>query len=76
MKKANYIVGVDCPEYLLIVDKGPWDKFSTITNAVEFVVEELAERLGNRRLEYIDSLGMRDEILVRNGKFLAFKPLR
>jgi hypothetical protein len=37
-------------------------------------VEELAPILNGRRLEYIDSDGRRDQLLVKDGKFAGFAP--
>jgi hypothetical protein len=62
-----------------IRDLGPWDKFKTVTNAAEFVVETLvaAGRLPEgKRLFYYDSSGDLDEILVQGGRFAGFKAAR
>lgn len=72
IKDVNFEVIDDLPDMLLIKDLGPWDQFSTVTNAVEQVVTELAGRLGKRRLCYIDSEGNTDEILVKDGQFAGF----
>lgn len=74
-REVNYIIIEDTPEYLLIEDVGPWNIYLTITNGAESVVEELAEQLGTRRLEYIDSSGDRDQLLVDDGKFVGFAPI-
>lgn len=58
--------------HILIRDIGPWDEFLTVTNAAEQVVEELAARVGERLLEYIDSEGDRGVLLIQNGKFAGF----
>jgi len=72
-REVNYIIIEDNSEYLLIEDVGPWNIYKTITNAAEIVAEELAEQLGARRLEYIDSSGVRDQMLVSSdGKFVGF----
>ena len=63
-------------EPLYIRDVGPWDRFPTVTNDAEAVVEYLqTHRLleGNRRLLYRDSEGMWDEILVNDGRFAGFR---
>jgi hypothetical protein len=65
----------DTDELLCIKDIGPWNIYMTVTNVAEQVVEELTERLGERRLECIDSNGQRDELIVEDGKFAGFKPL-
>ena len=59
----------DC---VLIRDLGPWDRYSTVTNAAEEVVQIIAPVLRGRRLEYIDSEGERGQLLVRDGQFAGF----
>lgn len=61
-------------KWVLLRDLGPWDQYPTITNAVESVVSFMADSLNGRRLEYIDSEGNRDQILVENGLFVGFAP--
>lgn len=70
---ANYDIITDAPDYLLIQDIGPWDQYKTITNTAETVVEELADKLGDRKLYYVDSEGITDQLLVLDGKFNGFK---
>ncbi len=77
--KANYVVIKNLTDGspLEIRDVGPWDKFSTVTNDAEAVVAELAKQghlPEGRRLLYIDSLGDKDELLVKGGKFAGFAP--
>ncbi len=74
MQKANYAIVELTDEFVLLRDIGPHDKYMTITNAAEEVVAEIASLLGNRRLEYIDSEGERDQIIVKDGKFAGFRP--
>ena len=76
MSNTNYILIEDEPDHLCIQDVGPWDVYMTVTNAAEDVVRELAEQLGDRRLEYIDSDGRRDQLLVENGRFVGFAPIQ
>jgi len=45
-----------------------------VTNDTEAVVQELAPRLRGRRLEYFDSDGRLDQLLVTDGKFAGFAP--
>lgn len=59
---------------VLIRDVGPWDQYLTVTNAAEEVVATLLPMLRGRRLEYIDSEGNRDQILIQDGKFAGFAP--
>ena len=75
MRRANYIVTKQTTTALVIQDVGPWDTNPTVTNAAERVVEELAPHLHGRRLEYIDSDGNQDEIVVKDGKFVGFRAL-
>ena len=74
MNKPNFIIESETDDCLLIRDIGPWNRHPTVTNAAEEVVEQLAPRLHGRRLEYIDSDGQRDQLLVKNGKFAGFAP--
>jgi len=74
-RKANYLIIEDTEDYLLIQDVGPWNIYLTITNAAEYVAAELASQLGDRRLEYIDSDGQRDQLLVKDGKFAGYAPV-
>lgn len=77
MRKANYHVVKSTPEELVINDDGPYEQFSTVTNAVEDVVEELSQQgllPAGRRLFYYDSEDQLDEIIIENGKFVRFAP--
>lgn len=71
---ANYRIVEDLPTVLCIQDIGPWHMFPTVTNDADSVVEELAPKLNGRRLEYYDSEGNRDQLLVKDGKFAGFAP--
>lgn len=68
-KRSRYQIVQDTPDLLLIQDDAV-----SVTNDAEAVVEELALRLNGRRLEYYDSAGHRDQLLVVNGKFAGFAP--
>jgi len=74
--RANYRIIDETDEYVLIQDLGPWDVYLTVTNDAENVVKELSKIIGNKRLEYIDSDGDRDQLLVKDGKFAGFAPAR
>ena len=76
MKTPNYRIVEQTDEYVLIRDIGPWDTFPTVTNGAEQVVAELAQMLKGRRLEYYDSEGERDQLLVKDGKFAGFGAVR
>jgi hypothetical protein len=76
MSKANYMIIEDEDDCLCIQDIGPWNIYMTVTNAAEEVVKELADQLGDRRLEYIDTDGQRDELLHEDGEFVGFKPIK
>lgn len=64
------------PERIVLEDVGPWDRYMTITNAAESVVEEVNQRygIGKRRLFYYDSSDELTELLVKDGKFAGFAP--
>ncbi len=67
----------DTPEALTIRDVGPWDKYMTVTNAAEWVVQQLvAEGLlpDGKRLFVYDSQGDLDEFVIFCGRFAGFKP--
>lgn len=80
-KHAKFIIETDdflCETPLVIRDVGPWDKYRTVTNDAEFVVEDLVRRgylPRGRRLLYFDSDGRLDEIVVEDGRFFCFKIL-
>lgn len=59
---------------LVIQDLGEWQHCPTVTNDAEWVVEQVARLLNGRRLEYIDSEGQRDQLLVADGRFAGFAP--
>lgn len=73
-RNPNYIIEKETADYILIRDIGPWDQRLSITNGAEQVVAELATRLNGRRLEYYDSGGERDQLLVKDGRFDGFAP--
>lgn len=73
MKQVSYQIVEETPTHILIRDIGPWDKYLSVTNGAEIVVEELAGRLNGRRLFYIDTEGLTDELLVQDGQFAGFK---
>jgi hypothetical protein len=78
MNRANYEVVEDFPPSPLIIrDIGPWNRYQSVTNAAETVVEELyaCGALSDiRRLLYYDSEGNLDELLHREGRFAGFRP--
>lgn len=78
MNRANYRILEDQPgKPLLIQDIGPWDLHASVTNDAELVVAELAQAgklPGDRRLFYLDSDGVPDELLHQAGRFLGFAP--
>ena len=76
MRHANFRVVKETPSLVLIEDVGPWEQHWTVTNDAEAVVKRLAPMLQGRRLEYIDSLGNRDQILVEDGEFAGFAPAK
>lgn len=72
MNKPRYEIVEETDVCVVIRDMGPWDRHHTVTNGAEDVVAELASRVGGRRLEYYDSEGRRDQLLIRDGKFAGF----
>lgn len=73
-KEARFEIVQVSNEFVLIRDVGPWDKYLTVTNDAEWVVERMMPMLGNgRRLDYIDSAGDRATILIKDGKFDGFE---
>ena len=76
MANANFTIEQETPDFIFILDNGPWDQHRTITNDAEFVVETLARdhALGDRRLFYKDSEGQIDELLHTAGRFKGFSP--
>lgn len=75
MVHANFTIESETDDCLAIRDIGPWNSRPTITNDAEYVVSVLADRLNGRRLEYYDSEGNLDQIIVRDGKFWGFAPV-
>lgn len=75
MNRANYTVVSDQDDMLIIRDDGPWDRHPTVTNDAEQVVADLAPVLKGRRLLYIDSDQQMDEMVVKDGKFVGFRPV-
>jgi hypothetical protein len=78
---ANFIISGIENDALVITDVGPWDKYKTVTNDIENVTKLLwdkrllIDKNGNqRRLFYIDSEGVKDEIRHEKGKFVKFIP--
>jgi hypothetical protein len=78
---ARFVITEDdflSEEPLVIKDIGPWDKYLTVTNDAEAVVESLYatnDLHSGRRLFYYDSAGEKDEILHRDGRFVGFAPI-
>lgn len=79
--KTSYIIvhlqtsNIELSKALVIRDVGPWDKFMSVTNGAEEVVEELyasGHLYDGRRLLYYDSENQLDEIRHKNGKFTGF----
>ena len=79
MKKPNFVIEKKDTERkrLYIRDVGPWDKFPTVTNGAEEVVDALVKSHileDGYRLLYYDSDGNLDELLVKDGLFAGFNP--
>lgn len=74
MREPRFEIVEQTEHCVLLRDCGPWDVFPTITNAAEQVVNLVAPMLRGRRLEYLDSEGHRDQLLVKDGRFAGFAP--
>ena len=73
--RSNYKILQDNNEKLIIRDIGPWNRYLTVTNDAENVVDDLV-KLGfsfeNKRLLYYDSMGILSEILIKDNRFFDF----
>ena len=72
LNKANYVISDVDDKKVVITDVGPWDQFSTVTNAAEIVVAELIEKLKGRRLYYYDSAGDYAELVIIDNVFFGY----
>jgi len=74
MRCAEFTIEKETPEYVFIIDTGPWDEHPTVTNDAENVVETLARdhTLGSRRLFYMDSEQQIDELKHNGGQYTGF----
>lgn len=48
----------------------------SVTNAAEYVVEDIFQKYGNKRIFYYDTEGILDELVHENGEFRRFAPYR
>lgn len=71
--RAVFDIVEDNDDVLCIADVGH-ETHTSVTNDAEAVVELLVPRLAGRRLEYYDSAGRRDQLVVKDGKFAGFAP--
>ena len=69
---CNYRIENENEDYIVLRDLGPHDQYQTITNAAEWVVAQLANRLKGRALYYIDTEDCIDQLLVHDGRFAGF----
>ena len=62
---------------IVLKDLGPWDRYMTITNAAEHVIEDMQRIfiIGNRRLFYFDSEGELTELCHEGERFIRFAPV-
>ena len=72
---AKYRIVKQTDAYVLIQDVGHTIGHMTITNDAENVVADIDPLLHGRRLEYIDSDGNRDQLIVVDGQFAGFAPV-
>lgn len=76
---AHFSIYADIQGFPLVIkDEGPWDKFKTVTNDAENVVETLIKAgllTEGRPLYYFDTEGQLDEILIEDKHFIGFRTL-
>ena len=73
MKRANYEVIAHSEDRVILRDLGPWDKYSSITNAAEDVIRNLHPYIKDKKVFYYDSEGDYGELVHdNNGQFVRF----
>ena len=78
MIRSNFSILEFTDDRILLKDLGPWNRYRTITNDAENVIEHLhkTNRCGKRRVIYKDSGEDLTELLHDgNGNFLGFNEL-
>ncbi len=74
---ANFDIVERTDKTVTLRDLGPWDKYLTVTNSAEEVIEFLF-RVGvlkeGQRLLYYDSENELTELVHKGGKFVGFAP--
>jgi len=73
---AKFRICEDKEDSLVLLDRGPWTVYPTVTNDAEYVVSQVVDQLGNRRLFYYDSEGELTELLIKNGEFQGYAPVK
>lgn len=68
---ADYTIKKTDKYYVYIIDLDLGN--ISVTNDAENVVRELAERYPGKRIFYKDSVGMVDELLVKNDRFAGYR---
>jgi len=68
--RSDFKIIEENAEFIFLVDLNLGGR--SVTNDIENVVSDLADRIGNRRLFYRDSTGRVDEVLHANGTFIEF----
>ena len=82
MNISNYEIVEDSitgEDPLIIKDVGPWNKFTSVTNNAERVVIDLfvsRKLMEGQRLLYYDTEGNLDEIVIKSGHVVGFKPCK
>jgi len=78
MKRSRWVIeesGQHGSGFVVIRDLGPWDRYLSVTNDAEAVVDDIVTsgRLcPGQRILYYDSDGQLDELLVEGGRFAGF----
>jgi len=68
--RSDFKIIEENAEFIFLVDLNLGGR--SVTNDIENVVSDLADRIGNRRLFYRDSTGRVDEVIHTNGTFIEF----
>lgn len=77
MKTANFSIVSRTDHYVRLQDLGPWDEYLTITNAAEWVIDQLHHYhdIKDKQVFYMDSDNKTSTLLHDNeGNFIGHSP--
>lgn len=75
-RSARFDVLAIQSDLIVLVDVGPWDKYLTVTNDAEGVIQKLSSRgLDGRRVIYYDSEGEPTELRHNGARFTGYGPI-